>query len=75
MSSTAQCWKLPTDTTLMKPEDTTPTNLLPEPVRPEDWECCGSECGDACIYQIYYREKAAYDAQQQALKAQTETQK
>ena len=33
--------------------------LLPEPVRPEDWECCGSECGDACIQTIYYQEKAA----------------
>mgnify|MGYP003581761723 FL=1 len=43
--------------------------LLPEPVRPEDWECCGSECGDACIQTIYYQEKAAYDAQQQRLRA------
>ena len=43
--------------------------LLPEPVRPEDWECCGSECGDSCIQTIYYQEKAAYDAQQQRLRA------
>ena len=43
--------------------------LLPEPVRPEDWECCGSECGDACIQTIYYQEKAAYDAQQLRLRA------
>ena len=43
--------------------------LLPEPVRPEDWECCGSDCGDACIQTIYYQEKAAYDAQQQRLRA------
>ena len=43
--------------------------LLPEPVKPEDWECCGSECGDACIQTIYYQEKAAYDAQQLRLRA------
>ena len=43
--------------------------LLPEPVRPEDGECCGSECGDACIQTIYYQEKAAYDAQQLRLRA------
>ena len=41
---------------------------LPEPVMPEDWECCGSECGDACVWQLYYRDKAAYDAQQAQLK-------
>ncbi|MDO4640295.1 MAG: hypothetical protein Q4A84_01125 [Neisseria sp.] len=46
--------------------------LLPEPVKPEIWECCGSECGDACIQTIYYREKAAYDAQQKRLKALAE---
>lgn len=48
----------------LKPED-----LMPEPVRPEAWECCGSDCGDACIQTIYYQEKAAYDAQQQRLRA------
>lgn len=42
--------------------------LLPEPVKPEDWECCGSECGDACIQTIYFQEKAAYDAQQLRLR-------
>lgn len=39
-----------------------PNEIPPEPVLPEDWECCGSECGDACIHEIYRREKAAYDA-------------
>ncbi len=43
--------------------------LVPEPVRPEDWACGGSECGDACIQTIYYQEKAAYDAQQLRLRA------
>ena len=42
--------------------------LLPEPVKPEDWECCGSDCGDACIQTIYFQEKAAYDAQQLRLR-------
>ena len=41
-----------------------PETLLPEPVRPESWECCGSECGDACIQNLYYAEKAKFDAQQ-----------
>ncbi|MDF7676929.1 oxidoreductase-like domain-containing protein [Neisseriaceae bacterium ESL0693] len=41
--------------------------LLPEPVAPEDWECCNSDCGDACVWQLYYRDKAAYDAQQRDL--------
>ena len=36
--------------------------LLSEPEAPEDWECCGSECGDACIHEIYRREKQEYDA-------------
>lgn len=57
--------------TTPKPEQGLSENetLLPEPVKPEDWECCGSECGDACIQTIYYREKAEYDAQQRRLKA------
>ena len=46
--------------------------LLPEPVPPEEWECCGSECGDACVWQLYYRAQAAYAAQQQALQAASE---
>ena len=46
----------------LKPED-----LMPEPVRPEAWECCGSDCGDACVWELYYRDKAAYDAQQRDL--------
>lgn len=37
-------------------------NLPPEPEAPADWECCGSDCGDACIWQIYYRERAAWQA-------------
>lgn len=49
----------------LKPED-----LLPEPVRPEAWECCGSDCGDACIQTIYWNEKAAYDAQQKQWQVQ-----
>ncbi|ASK27070.1 hypothetical protein [Neisseria chenwenguii] len=55
------------DTTL-KPDET----LLPEPVRPEDWECCGSECGDACMQTMYCNEKTAYDAQQKRLREAAE---
>ena len=43
----------------------TNTTPLVEPTPPEDWECCGSDCGDACVWALYYREKAAYDEQQQ----------
>lgn len=50
------------------------SGLLPEPVPPEDWECCGSDCGDACVWELYYRDKAAYDAEQRALAAQSEQQ-
>lgn len=46
--------------------DTTRKPNLTPPTPPEDWECCGSECGDACIHEIYRREKAEYDAQQNA---------
>lgn len=52
---------------MLKPED-----LLPEPVHPEEWECCGSECGEACIQTIYWKEKALYDAQQRIWQAQQE---
>lgn len=41
------------------------TTQMPErepPIPPEDWECCGSECGDACIHELYRQEKAQYDA-------------
>ena len=54
--------------TANKQDASAPPALLPEPVAPEDWECCGSECGDACTFEIYRRDKAAYDAQQKALK-------
>ncbi|WP_147286567.1 hypothetical protein [Kingella potus] len=50
--------------TPMPPHDDRPSEKpLSEPVPPEDWECCGSECGDACTFAIYRREKAAYEAQ------------
>ena len=52
-----------------KPEPADTEALLPEPEPPAEWECCGSECGDACIQEIYRRDKAAYDAQQQRLRA------
>lgn len=42
--------------------------VLEEPTPPEEWECCGSECGDYCVYEIYRREKQAYDEQQKALR-------
>lgn len=39
------------------------TEELIPPTPPESWECCGSDCGEACVYSIYAREKAAYDEQ------------
>ena len=69
MNLTAHAWKLPMDTTLKnKAEAILGESLLDEPVRPESWECCGSECGDACIQTMYWAEKARYDAQQRKLK-------
>ena len=47
--------------------------LLSEPESPEDWECCGSECGEACIHNIYRRELAAYRAQQSKLEETAQT--
>ena len=44
------------DTTLKtKAEALLGEPLLNEPVRPESWECCGSDCGDACIQTIYWK--------------------
>ncbi|QEY25119.1 hypothetical protein [Neisseria zalophi] len=54
--------------TIRKPELELEEELLPEPVRPEAWECCGSDCGDACIQTIYWNDKAKYDEQQKRLK-------
>lgn len=48
-----------------------PETAPEKPVPPEDWECCGSECGDACIQEIYRREKAVYDAWLAEQKKQT----
>ena len=71
MSLMVRAWKSPMDTTLKnKAEAILGEPLLDEPVRPESWECCGSECGDACIQTMYWAEKARYDAQQRKLKKQ-----
>ena len=57
------------DTTLKnKAEALLGEPLLDEPVRPESWECCGSECGDVCIQTVYWTEKVRYDAQRRKLK-------
>lgn len=42
--------------------------LIP-PRYPESWECCGSDCGDACVYSVYAREKEEYDRQVKLLKS------
>ena len=48
------------DTTLKnKAEALLGEPLLDEPVRPESWECCGSDCGDVCIQTVYWTEKPA----------------
>lgn len=51
----------------------TEADLLPEPVKPEAWECCSSDCGDACIQTRYWQEKARYDEQQKRWRAQQDT--
>jgi hypothetical protein len=40
----------------------TPTNAPPIPPRePDVFDCCNNECGDACVWTIYYRLKKKYD--------------
>lgn len=46
-------------------------NLI-EPLYPEEWACCNSGCGDQCVYEIYRREKQAYDEMKKKLQQQTE---
>lgn len=66
----ARYWKYPMDMTQKhKLEKQLGEPLINEPIRPESWECCGSDCGDACIQTLYWHEKARYDAQQQRLQA------
>lgn len=48
--------------------------LLSEPEAPAEWECCGSECGEACIQTLYAHDKAAYQAQQRRLRQLAEAQ-
>lgn len=31
-----------------------------EPFPPDDWECCGSECGDACVWERYSQAMVEY---------------
>lgn len=37
-------------------------DIPPPPEPPADYECCDSGCGDNCVFEIYRREKAEYDA-------------
>lgn len=55
---------------ILKPNIMT-QSLPPKPEPPEDWACCGSECGDACVHEIYRREKAEYENVLAALLIQT----
>ena len=40
--------------------------LIP-PTPPEEWECCGNDCGEACVYSIYNKAKAEYEQQKKLL--------
>lgn len=42
--------------------------LVP-PRYPESWECCGSDCGESCVYTIYAREKEEYDRQMKLMQS------
>ncbi|MDO4440889.1 MAG: oxidoreductase-like domain-containing protein [Moraxella sp.] len=37
-------------------------DIPPPPEPPEDYECCDSGCEEMCVFEIYRREKAEYDA-------------
>lgn len=52
-----------------KPTFSSMTEELQPPKYPESWECCGSDCGDVCVYTIYAREKEEYDRQMKLLKS------
>jgi hypothetical protein len=43
----------------------TPTPPVP-PREPDVFDCCNNECGDACVWTIYYRLKKQYDADLEA---------
>ncbi len=38
----------------IKPKPTPPTP-------PEAWECCGSDCGEFCVYEMYAKDKQEYE--------------
>jgi hypothetical protein len=44
-------------------QDPTPTDPAPTPPRqPDDLDCCGSACGDACVWTIYRESMDQYEA-------------
>ncbi|GAB4062817.1 oxidoreductase-like domain-containing protein [Uliginosibacterium sediminicola] len=48
---------------------TPPARLAAPPQAPREpgpFDCCGNECGDACVWTIYYLARAQYE---QALEA------
>ncbi len=40
-----------------------------KPIMPDDSECCQSECGEACVFELYRQDKLDYDAKIAQLKA------
>ncbi len=42
--------------------------LLDKPEQPGEYDCCESAC-EPCVWDFYYEELAAWQQQQQALKA------
>ena len=49
--------------------------LIPEPIYPEDWECCDNGCEELCVYEIYRIQKQVYDEQQKRLQAMNDNNK
>lgn len=44
--------------------------VLSKPIAPESWECCGSECGEVCVWERYAQALSLYEAQQRIIQQQ-----
>jgi len=58
----------------MNPSHQPPRDAAPKPPRePDPLDCCGSECGDACVWTLYRIEQARYQAELLAWQARQQS--
>ncbi|MFT4174980.1 MAG: oxidoreductase-like domain-containing protein [Rhodocyclaceae bacterium] len=54
-------------TALSMPAEPTAADPMPQPPRqPDAFDCCGNECGEACVWTIYEHAKEKYQADLEA---------